>query len=344
MKHAIKHNVADIASRLGDQAEAVCRYYLPAGRREGGYWLVGDIDNTPGRSMFIRLTGGNAAPPGKWSDAANGDHGDLLDIIEARCGITDFRDVLKEARSFLALPQPEGFPQPAKLTKAPAGSSQAARRLHAGSQPSAGSLVEVYLRGRGITHLRDLSALRFHPRCYHRSEGSNTLETWFAMPAMIATVTDLSGHVTGVHRTWLARDGSGKAPLASPRRAMGRLLGNGVRFGKVGEVLAAGEGIETVLSVRQALPHLPMMSALSSGHLGAILFPPGLQRLYILRDPDPAGDAAVNRLNQRAQEVGIKAVVVSPEQGDFNDDLRRMGTDALRAALVSQLGVRDRAP
>jgi len=341
MKLVLKYNAADIAARLGDQAEGVCRHYLPAGRREGSYWLVGDIDNTPGRSMFIRLTGGNAAPPGKWSDAANGNYGDLLDIIEARCGIADFRDVLKEARGFLALPQPDDYPKPVKPVKPPAGSSQAARRLHAASQPLSGSLVEVYLRGRGITHLRDLSALRFHPRCYHRPEGSDTPETW---PAMIATVTDLSGHVTGVHRTWLARDGSGKAPLASPRRAMGRLLGNGVRFGKVGEVLAAGEGIETVLSVRQALPHLPMMSALSSGHLGAILFPPGLQRLYILRDPDPAGDAAVNRLNQRAQEVGIKAVVVSPEQGDFNDDLQRMGTDALRAALLSQLFAKDRTP
>ena len=341
MKHALKHNAADIAARLGDQAEAVCRHYLPAGRREGNYWLVGDIDNTPGRSMFIRLVGGTAAPPGKWSDAATGDHGDLLDIIEARCSIAKFRDVLKEARSFLALPQSEDYPNPAKPAKAPVGSSQAARRLHAGSQPMSGSLVEVYLRGRGITHLRDLTALRFHPRCYHRPDGRNSLETW---PAMISTVTDLSGHVTGVHRTWLARDGSSKAPLVSPRRSMGRLLGNGVRFGAVGEALAAGEGIETVLSVRQALPHLPMMSALSSGHLGAIEFPPGLQRLYILRDPDPAGDAAVNRLNQRAQEVGIEAVVVSPQLGDFNDDLRRMGTDALRAALVSQLFAGDRAP
>ena len=47
--------VRDLAQRLEQQAEAVCRHYLSAGRREGGYWLVGDARNTPGRSMFVRL-------------------------------------------------------------------------------------------------------------------------------------------------------------------------------------------------------------------------------------------------------------------------------------------------
>ncbi|MBY0332968.1 MAG: hypothetical protein K2X49_20095 [Acetobacteraceae bacterium] len=65
-------------------------------------------------------------------------------------------------------------------------------------------------------------------------------------------MTDLDGTITGVHRTWLARGGSGKAPIATPRRAMGRLLGNWVRFGVVEDVVAVGEGIETMLE-RDAL-------------------------------------------------------------------------------------------
>src|SRR3546814_9289431 len=70
---------------------------------------------------------------------------------------------------------------------------------------------------------------------------------------MIAAVTDLGGAVTGVHRTWLALDGRDKAPVAYPRRAMGHLLGNGVRFGCAGPVMVAGEGIETMLSLRQVM-------------------------------------------------------------------------------------------
>ncbi len=333
-------SVSEIKDRLADQAEAVCRHYLPAGRREGNYWLVGDIHNTPGRSMYVRLNGGTSAPPGKWSDPAEGTHGDLFDIIETRCGLSSFGDVLREARRFLSLPSPEDQPESERPSKAKVNSPEAARRLIKASQPLIGSLAELYLRGRDITHLAGLSSLRFHPRCYYRPEGSEEVET---RPAMIGVVTDLSGQITGAHRTWLTADGSDKAPLEDPRKSMGNLLGNGVRFGGADEVLAAGEGIETVLSVRQALPHLPMMAALSSGHLGAIQFPPGLRRLYVLRDNDPAGNAAVARLCRRAEQVGIEGVVLRPQHGDFNDDLRQVGTDALRAALRSQLFSKDRA-
>lgn len=69
---------SDLAIRLGQQAEAVCRHYLPNGRRSGRYWIVGDARNMPGRSLFVRLVGpltGKGAA-GKWTDAATGEHGD----------------------------------------------------------------------------------------------------------------------------------------------------------------------------------------------------------------------------------------------------------------------------
>ena len=132
---------------------------------------------------------------------------------------------------------------------------------------------------------------------------------------MIAAVTDLDGRITGAHRTWLAPDGSGKAPVDPPRKAMGDLLGHAVRFGDARDVMAAGEGIETILSLHQALPTMPMVSALSAGHLAAILFPPQLRRLYIVRDNDPAGDNARGSLVDRAHEVGIETITLSPMMG-----------------------------
>ena len=85
-------SASDIARRLGEIAEAVCRRYLSNGRREGQYWMVGDVRNTPGRSLYVRLAvNGDGGAPGKWTDAASGDHGDLLDIIAASCGHTGFR-------------------------------------------------------------------------------------------------------------------------------------------------------------------------------------------------------------------------------------------------------------
>ena len=160
-------------------------------------------------------------------------------------------------------------------------------------------------------------------------------------PALVAAVTDLSGHQTGAHRTWLAPDGSGKAPVETPRRAMGDLLGHAVRFDTAAEVLVAGEGIETVLSPRQVLPHMPMLAALSAAHLAAILFPDTLRRLYIVRDKDPAGDGARDTLIERADAAGIEAIVISPELGDFNEDLRNLGLEALRMEARLQVAPQD---
>ena len=122
---------------------------------------------------------------------------------------------------------------------------------------------------------------------------------------------------------------------------MGDLLGNAVRFGIGIEVIAAGEGIETVLSLRQVLPDMPMLAALSAAHLAAILFPDTLRRLYIFRDNDPAGDGARDTLIERADAAGIETIVISPELGDFNEDLRTLGLDALREEARLQVAPQD---
>ena len=335
------HDASDLAQRLGRNAEAVCREYLSNGRREGRYWLIGDVRNTPGRSMYVRLRGADSGKgaAGKWTDAATGEHGDLLDVIRESLGLLDFKDVAEEARRFLSLPRPEpdteAKPRP---SLAKAGSPESARRLSASSRSITGTLVETYLRGRGITALHGTGALRFHPRCYYRPDQHSPTETW---PAMIASVTDLGGHQTGAHRTWLAPDGSDKAPIDTSRRAMGDLLGHAVRFGVADDVMTAGEGIETMLSLRMALPNLPAVAALSAAHLAAIAFPTTLRRLYIARDDDPAGDGAMTTLIERAETVGIEAIALSPRVGDFNEDLRTFGSDPLRTALRVQIAPDD---
>jgi len=328
---------AELAQRLAQNAESVCRTYLSNGRKQGGYWLVGDVANQPGRSLFVRLKGpgrGKGAA-GKWTDAATGEHGDLLDLIARNRGLERLRDVLDEARAFLSLPKPD-FPSdgPSSRQPAPHGSPESARRLFAMSKPIPATLAEVYLRHRAITEIAGLTALRFHPRCYYRPDEHAETQTW---PALIAAVTDLRGRLTGVHRTWLDPSGVGKAPIETPRRAIGHLLGNTVRFGIADDVLAAGEGIETMLSLRCALPMLPMVAALSANHLAAMLLPATLRVLYIVRDADAAGDGAVATLTERARGGGIAARALSPMLEDFNDDLRTLGLEGLRAHLRPQL-------
>lgn len=390
--------IADLVDDLARHAEAVCRHYLSNGRREGNYWMVGDLGNAPGRSLYVRLKVSSKGAAGKWTDAATDEHGDLLDIIRETCGLTIFPDVVAEARRFLGLPHEKGRPRSVKVhagrqrkdvaahdnwspddTPEPYEAVEAACRLFAASQPIAGTLAEVYLFRRGITDLAGTDALRFHPRCFYRidrrdrdrhqqrSAGTvcdrldiphdgTALAGLCTLPALIAAVTDLDGTLTAIQRTYLDAQALsanaphgillGKAPVSSPRRALGDLLGHGVRIGPEGldqtaDMMAAGEGIETMMSLRMCLPRLPMLAALSAAHLAAIQFPPSLRRLYIARDNDPAGRAAAAKLVTRAEAAGIEVIVLTPVLDDFNGDLRRFGQYALARHLRPQLAPQD---
>ncbi len=330
---------SDLARRLADNAEAVCRHYLSNGRREGRWWTVGDIHNTPGRSTMIRLKSTDRGAAGKWTDNATGEHGDLLDLIAQAQGCATLADTLQEARRFLSLPRPEGH-EP--VTPAPQGSPEAARRLFAMSRPIRGTVVETYLRTRGIADLRDCTSLRFHPRCYYRGDEADPADaahdTW---PALIAAATDPAGAITGVHRTWLAPSGQTKAPVSTPRRSMGLINGQGVRIGAAHGIVAVGEGLETMLSLRVALPDLPVIAAGSANHLDALLLSDGLRRLYVAEDDDPAGRRATASVMTRAEAAGIEAIRLAPARGDFNDDLRQLGREALHAALRVKLAPED---
>jgi len=244
-----------------------------------------------------------------------------------------------EARRFLGLAQPTLIaPRP----EPPDGLPDAARRLLVMSYPLAGTIAEAYLRSRGIAITPDLRPLRFHPRCFYRitdeATSANRYEVW---PVLLATVTDLDGKVTGVHRTWLDPCGRDKAPVSSPRRALGDLAGHGVRFGTADNVMAAGEGLETVLSVRTILPAMPMAAALSANHLAVFRLPLTLRRLYVAQDNDAPGRRAAQQLSCRAQAGGIEAITLTPRLKDFNDDLRNLGVAALRAVLRDQLLLED---
>jgi hypothetical protein len=63
-------DAAELARRLARDAEAVCRHYLDNGCRQGRYWVIGDVANTPGRSLFVRLAGPDCGKgaAGKWTE------------------------------------------------------------------------------------------------------------------------------------------------------------------------------------------------------------------------------------------------------------------------------------
>lgn len=307
--------------------------------------MIGDVAGTPGRSLYVRLFETERGAIGNWVDAATGEHGDLIDLIRLNQRHGRLAETIDEAERFLSLPPSADDEQRNRSPGPPAraGSPAAARRLFAASKPIIGTLAATYLHSRGIRHLADLPALRFHTRCYYRPNDDDVPGTPGAFAALIASVTDDDDLQTGTHRTWLDPSGNKKAAVASPRRAMGNILGNAIRFGHTQDVMAAGEGIETMLSLREVLPTFPLAAATSSSHLAAILFPTSLRRLYVARDRDAAGDAAFSILTERAQAAGIELLPLMPALGDFNDDLRLHGPSVLGERVVTQLQEADRA-
>lgn len=338
-------HAADTSHRLAQNALAVCRHYLPAGRREGRYWTVGNVAGDPGRSLYVRLFESERGRVGNWVDAATGEHGDLLDLIRLNRGHARLADAINEARQFLLLPKTVSpvVAVDARTQRAAAGSPVAARRLFAASRPVCGTLGALYLRERGITRIHGLAALRFHPRCFYRPAAADIPGIPQEFPALVASVTGNRGVQTGIHRTWLNPSGKSKAAVASPRRALGDILGHAIRFGACNGVLAVGEGLETMLSLREALPAMPLAAATSSSHLAAFAFPRGLVRLYVARDRDAAGDTALAILSDRAHEAGIALMPLTPTFGDFNDDLLQTGPTQLADQLLGQIHPDDRA-
>ena len=277
-------NAAGIAAALGAQAESVCRRYLPHGRRQGRYWVAGDLDGARGRSLYVRLAG--PGTPGKWTDAATGEHGDLLDLIRRRANAPTLRAALDEARAFLTLPA-----APAAGEGDSYDAAEAARRLWRRCRAIDGTHAERYLQARGLARCR-FAALRFHPELRYR-EGSTVRR----LPALVAAVTGDDGAVTGVQRTWL--------DARSPARAGVAVAAQGARAGLRTRRAASAPSLPTA-SLRSssarasrrccpsvtAVPDITAAAALSAGSLGTFAPPPGVARLVIARDNDIEGEQA----------------------------------------------------
>ena len=323
-------NAAAVAAALAERAEEVCRRYLPYGRRRGRYWVAGDLDGGRGRSLYVRLAPPGA--PGKFTDAATAEHGDLLDIIRHRINAPTLRAALDEARAFLARPA-----APAQGAGDVYDATEAARRLWRRCRAIDGTHAEAYLHARGLDRCR-FAALRYHPALLYRGVGGAR-----RLPALVAAVTGSDEAVCGVLRTWLHPTRPAKANLSSPRKALGRIYGRAVRFGDPadGASLLVGEGIETVLSLVSASPDITAAAALSAGSLGAFAPPAGTARLVIARDNDEEGERAALRLARRCARAGIAATVIVPRGADFNEDLLTFGPAALAAWTAAALGDRE---
>jgi putative DNA primase/helicase len=191
--------------------------------------------------------------------------------------------------------------------------------------PAGGTPVETYLASRGL-HLQLPTTLRFHASLKHSSGG-----IWPAMVALVTRGADDSP--LAIHRTYLARDGGGKAPLDPQKMMLGPCRGGAVRLAIAGDLLMVGEGIETCLAAMQATGN-PAWAALSTSGLRALDLPNEVREVIVLADGDDSGEAAARDCALRWKREGRRVRIARPPQGlDFNDLL--IGRSSRSAGAVS---------
>ena len=189
--------------------------------------------------------------------------------------------------------------------------SAAALAIWHSATPTGGTLVETYLASRGL-YLPPPPTLSFHSGLKHPSGG-----IWPAMVALVTRGTDCKP--VAIHRTYLARDGAGKAPVDPQKMMIGPCRGGVVRLGLPRDVLMVGEGIESCLAAMLATGD-PAWAALSTSGLRALDLPGDVREVIVLADGDDPGEAAARDSAWRWKREGRRVRIARPPQGmDFND-------------------------
>lgn len=194
---------------------------------------------------------------------------------------------------------------------------QAAQDIWDGGNPAAGSAVEAYLRARGI-RMRISDQLRCHPRLRHGQSRQTS-------PCMLARISDNRGFCA-VQRTWLLKDGSGKAPVKPNKMTLGPMEGGAVRLFPAHERLGLAEGVETALSAAQ-LYSLPVWATLSANRLGKIDLPPECRSLMLFADNGQVGREQAWAAADAYEARGLHVEIITPDahfgghaaRDDFND-------------------------
>jgi hypothetical protein len=199
-----------------------------------------------------------------------------------------------------------------KVATQPADEERLARaeRIWSESRSIAHTPATVYLRRRAIPEpLWAAPPLRFHPRM-------TSLDDRARRPGLVAAITNLAGALQGVQVTLLSAHGAAKAPLPTPRRVIGRLVGGAVQLAPIADTLVIAEGVETALSASEALEE-PAWAALTAHNLSLFEPPAEVKRLIVAVDNDLAGLSAFQTLRDR---LGLTLVVeIAPPPRDADD-------------------------
>jgi len=259
-----------------------------------------------------------------------GEHGNVLLKCFAGCDYHAIVNALGVGPMREAKPRPGGT-KPASTDES--ARAELARRIWRESGDPRGTIAQNYLFGRGWTgvgrwqqatrihssldsriraSLAIPASIRFHPRLKHPSG--------IYLPAMVAAIEARDGALTGVHRTFLEPDGTGKAEVEPNKMALGPLKGCSVHLTAGDREIVICEGIETGLAILQATG-LHVWAALGTSNLGQVELPLVARGVIIAADNDEPGLKAARAAADAYRARGVSVRIFAPDKGkaDFND-------------------------
>lgn len=360
--------VSEVKALLQQRAAELVATLLPTAVVKGGIATVSS--SRPGRDGGSFVVWIRGTSPGAWKDYATGDRGDIIDLIAfaqfSAChpfSKDDRKAALEWAGAFLGLSSMTEFDRTRARNFAAARlrerdkreaeqkerNAQRAFQMFMKARPLAeGAPAIAYLASRGVvfSQLEHLEGdVRYSPSLEwwmgaRRDGAGRKVEPGPSFPALVSGMRDSSGAVRAVHCTFLAHDGTGKAPVDKPKLMWPATRGTVIRVAK-GEsgltceaaaeagrrdLVVLTEGVEDALSIALARPDLRVWAC---GSLAGMAWAPVLPcvRAFIVgADNDWTSPAAMAGLERAVQQLRLQGIAVSvarsPSGKDFNDALR----------------------
>lgn len=245
--------------------------------------------------------------------------GDRAPLLKCKAGCTQ-NAIIRALRALGLWPGHGGdaVPWTPPVSKPALGPiSEGVARIWRETIPAPGTLVDLWLSGRGIKWAIP-PAIRFHRRLAYHDEGK-LIGSW---PALVVRLEDDAGELIGVHRTWLdpsiTPGAVGKAPLPAGMPARKTLGRQGVAWlgRRDTPALIVAEGVESALAGSQlgdedwpswgATP----VSLISASGFRNFTAPATTRHLFICEDNDRNGIAATRELAKRVASPALKVTIL----------------------------------
>lgn len=239
--------------------------------------------------------------------------GDVFDFVRMRDNV-DFAEAKRRLGSNWACDAPPRH----RTEKSDHSNRQRAEAIWRDGRPIPGTLVEDYLRSRGL-RLEALPAqlpLRF-ANVRHPETGSRL------HPALVAAAYGKEGEFLGIQRTFLTNDGR-KAPLQPSKMTLGSIRGGAIRIGSPSDHVVVSEGLEDGLSVLLATQMTSALVSAGASNMAHILLPDTCRIVTIAADNDDAGTRAASTATHAFEAQGKEVRIMRPPSPfkDFNQLLQ----------------------